>query len=80
MGRCSCREGYTGDKCNKCAPGYYGFPRCRRCNCNIQGTSEHACDRNTGLCSCNDQGFCHCKVSFLKISNFQIALLIFNVF
>ncbi|XP_029308567.1 LOW QUALITY PROTEIN: laminin subunit alpha-3-like [Cottoperca gobio] len=49
---CICRAGYTGDKCESCAPGYYGDPltpggSCRPCNCN--GNSKN-CDSKTGVC------------------------------
>ena len=27
-GKCMCKEGYTGDKCNQCAAGNFGFPNC----------------------------------------------------
>ncbi|XP_070830251.1 laminin subunit alpha-3-like [Chaetodon trifascialis] len=50
--QCICRAGYTGDKCESCAPGYYGDPltaggSCRPCNCN--GNSNN-CDPKTGVC------------------------------
>ncbi|XP_054482290.1 laminin subunit alpha-3-like [Anoplopoma fimbria] len=49
---CICRAGYTGDKCESCAPGYYGDPltpggSCRPCNCN--GNANN-CDPKTGVC------------------------------
>ncbi|XP_031150036.1 laminin subunit alpha-3 isoform X3 [Sander lucioperca] len=49
---CICRAGYTGDKCESCAPGYYGNPltsggSCRPCNCNGNGNN---CDPRTGVC------------------------------
>ncbi|KAM9323132.1 laminin subunit alpha-3-like [Pholidichthys leucotaenia] len=49
---CVCKAGYTGDRCESCAPGYYGNPltpggSCRPCNCNGYGTS---CDPKTGVC------------------------------
>ncbi|KAK5860005.1 hypothetical protein PBY51_021515 [Eleginops maclovinus] len=49
---CICRAGYAGDKCESCAPGYYGDPltpggSCRPCNCN--GNSKN-CDSRTGVC------------------------------
>ncbi|XP_068196189.1 laminin subunit alpha-3-like isoform X2 [Antennarius striatus] len=50
--QCICRAGYTGDKCESCAPGYYGDPltlggKCQPCNCNGNGNN---CDPKTGVC------------------------------
>ncbi|KAM9349369.1 laminin subunit alpha-3-like [Symphorus nematophorus] len=50
--QCICRPGYTGDKCESCAPGYYGDPlipggSCQPCNCNGNGNN---CDPKTGVC------------------------------
>uniref|UniRef100_A0A3Q3KF12 Uncharacterized protein n=1 Tax=Monopterus albus TaxID=43700 RepID=A0A3Q3KF12_MONAL len=50
--QCICRAGYTGDSCERCAPGYYGDPvrpggSCRPCNCNGNGNN---CDPQTGEC------------------------------
>ncbi|XP_043120078.1 laminin subunit alpha-3 [Puntigrus tetrazona] len=47
---CLCRDGYTGERCERCAPGYYGDPlvsggRCRLCNC-----AGNLCDSRTGVC------------------------------
>nr|CAG4643691.1 EOG090X005Q [Lepidurus arcticus] len=56
MERCTCPEGYVGQFCESCAPGYrhepsHGgpFARCVPCNCN-----GHAqiCDAETGRCIC----------------------------
>jgi hypothetical protein len=35
-GSCICREGYAGDRCDKCRPGWYGYPNCRPCECSAQ--------------------------------------------
>ncbi|XP_035285907.1 laminin subunit alpha-3-like isoform X2 [Anguilla anguilla] len=48
---CVCRQGYTGPRCERCAPGYYGDPMdlrgsCQPCNCNGNGN----CDSKTGVC------------------------------
>uniref|UniRef100_A0A3Q0SFF0 Si:ch211-241e1.3 n=1 Tax=Amphilophus citrinellus TaxID=61819 RepID=A0A3Q0SFF0_AMPCI len=48
--QCICRTGYTGSRCERCAPGYYGDPlvpggSCRPCNCVGNGNS---CDPRTG--------------------------------
>ena len=28
-GKCSCKPGFDGDKCNICAKDFFGFPRCQ---------------------------------------------------
>ncbi|XP_050984082.1 laminin subunit alpha-3 [Labeo rohita] len=47
---CLCKDGYTGERCERCAPGYYGDPLvyggyCRPCNC-----PGNLCDSKTGVC------------------------------
>ncbi|KAJ8920571.1 hypothetical protein NQ315_004710, partial [Exocentrus adspersus] len=59
QGRCTCKLGYQGDKCNKCSFGYYGYPNCQKCNCNLFGTVEDSCQ--DGDCKCSSNGSCSCK-------------------
>lgn len=54
---CSCREGYTGGRCQSCAAGYYGQPEkegeiCKLCECsgNIDTLEPEACDSVNGEC------------------------------
>lgn len=52
--RCSCKPGYTGAQCERCAPGYFGNPQkfggsCQPCNCNSNGQLG-SCDPITGEC------------------------------
>ncbi len=53
---CNCREGYSGNFCQRCAAGYFGNPRagiaCQRCQCNgnINMTDFDSCDQTTGEC------------------------------
>ncbi|MGH0133733.1 UNVERIFIED_CONTAM: hypothetical protein FKN15_025415 [Acipenser sinensis] len=51
---CLCKPGYTGSKCQWCAPGYYGDPialngKCSPCNCGNNGNPGN-CDSLTGEC------------------------------
>ncbi|WAR30636.1 LAMC1-like protein [Mya arenaria] len=55
---CTCPEGYVGQFCESCAPGYKrdpasggAFANCVPCECN--GHSDQ-CDPETGRCICND--------------------------
>ncbi|XP_029679159.1 laminin subunit alpha-1-like [Formica exsecta] len=57
QGQCPCRIGYDGLRCERCARGYYGYPRCRPCGCNVAGTTQ--CQ--DGVCECDDKGQCPCK-------------------
>lgn len=59
-GQCVCRIGYDGLRCERCAKGYYGYPRCRPCGCNAAGILS--CDGE--ICDCDENGQCPCKVHF----------------
>lgn len=73
---CICREGYSGETCQSCAPGYYGDPRkpgdyCKPCECsgNIDINEVGACDSVSGEClKCKNNTFgaaCNiCKPGF----------------
>lgn len=45
-GQCPCRPNIIGRRCEICKSGFYGFPRCRPCNC------PSLCERDTGRCIC----------------------------
>ncbi|XP_064422528.1 laminin subunit beta-1 [Latimeria chalumnae] len=54
---CHCVPGYTGLRCDRCSPGYFGNPAlegsvCRPCQCNnnIETSDPGACDPQTGTC------------------------------
>lgn len=48
-----------GRQCDSCAPGYYGYPECYRCNCNRHG-SLPAIDSDD-IIQCDALGQCPCK-------------------
>ncbi|XP_066935737.1 laminin subunit gamma-1-like [Clytia hemisphaerica] len=54
-GRCSCKPGVTGDKCDRCISGYYGFSStgCQPCYCDKEGALSNTCDA-TGQCKCKE--------------------------
>lgn len=50
-GKCLCKEGYAGPRCDKCLPGYNGYPDCKPCGCSEQGSASSICDAS-GKCPC----------------------------
>ncbi|XP_053252360.1 laminin subunit alpha-3 [Podarcis raffonei] len=54
VGQCKCRIGITGRQCDRCASGSYGFPNCKPCKCNREGTEPDVCHPQTGVCLCKE--------------------------
>ncbi|CAL8279923.1 unnamed protein product [Lota lota] len=52
-GRCLCRQGVEGARCDRCRPGHHSFPHCQRqeCRCEGAGAADQSCDP-TGRCLC----------------------------
>lgn len=57
-GQCTCREGYTGRTCEYCALGYFGYPNCQRCNCDVRGSKL---SEGYDVIDCDENGQCPCK-------------------
>ncbi|XP_030624223.1 laminin subunit alpha-5 [Chanos chanos] len=53
-GQCQCKDNIIGRQCDRCAPGFYGYPNCRACDCNEAGTEVDVCDDTTGRCLCKE--------------------------
>ncbi|VDK75274.1 unnamed protein product [Litomosoides sigmodontis] len=51
-GQCLCKANVGGRKCDKCLPGFYGFPHCYECACEIKGTTEEICEPTSAACKC----------------------------
>lgn len=53
-GHCQCVENIVGARCDRCAPGTYGFSKfgCKRCDCNSIGSLDNFCDITSGQCKC----------------------------
>ncbi|XP_023679312.1 laminin subunit alpha-1-like isoform X3 [Paramormyrops kingsleyae] len=60
-GQCLCRRGFDGPRCDRCAPGFSGYPKCAPCRCNMRGTREEFCNKDMAACICRDRGICVCK-------------------
>lgn len=48
----SCKKNVVGRTCDKCAAGYFQFPDCEQCECELKGSTEEICDQETAICFC----------------------------
>ena len=55
-GKCRCKPGVEGDKCDRCIPNYYDLTSegCRPCECDPVGSVDWpaSCDPFDGTCRC----------------------------
>lgn len=55
-GKCRCKPGVIGEKCDRCAPYHYelSITGCKMCNCNPVGSFDNppVCDPRDGSCRC----------------------------
>ncbi|XP_046482664.1 laminin subunit beta-1-like [Neodiprion pinetum] len=53
-GSCPCKPNIVGRRCDRCAPGTYGFgpAGCVPCDCDSVGAEDNFCDFETGRCKC----------------------------
>ncbi|XP_061425546.1 LOW QUALITY PROTEIN: laminin subunit alpha-2 [Lethenteron reissneri] len=58
-GSCRCKPGYGGERCNRCAFGYKGFPNCVKCKCSTEGSINKDPCKEPCVCKSNVQGK-HC--------------------
>ncbi|TRY90633.1 hypothetical protein DNTS_003700 [Danionella cerebrum] len=58
-GQCHCRPNISGRRCDKCAPGAYGFgpSGCKLCECSLEGSQSRFCDQRSGQCPCRPGAF-----------------------
>ncbi|XP_062980764.1 laminin subunit alpha-2 isoform X3 [Elgaria multicarinata webbii] len=68
-GFCHCKPGFGGERCDRCALGYKGFPYCAPCNCSLKGSLND--DPCQGPCRCKDhvegENCDHCKPGFFNL-------------
>jgi len=60
-GKCQCKAGVTGDKCDQCEANYWNFPDeadpgCESCECMVEGSlgNRPSCDTEDGKCVCKN--------------------------
>ncbi|XP_076877652.1 cadherin EGF LAG seven-pass G-type receptor 1 isoform X2 [Brachyhypopomus gauderio] len=56
---CQCAHGHYGRYCEHrgdqpCARGWWGYPNCGPCNCDVNKGFRRECNQSTGVCSCKD--------------------------
>uniref|UniRef100_A0AAY4BX72 Cadherin EGF LAG seven-pass G-type receptor 1 n=1 Tax=Denticeps clupeoides TaxID=299321 RepID=A0AAY4BX72_9TELE len=59
---CACEHGYYGQYCEKqveqpCARGWWGYPVCGPCSCDVTKGFNRDCNKTTGECRCKDNYF-----------------------
>ncbi|XP_061587599.1 laminin subunit gamma-1 [Cololabis saira] len=71
-GVCPCKPGVTGEKCDRCQPGFHSLTEagCRPCSCSPSGSTQE-CDVGSGQCRCKDnvEGFScdRCKLGYFNL-------------
>ncbi|XP_071537849.1 laminin subunit alpha isoform X2 [Panulirus ornatus] len=51
-GQCDCKDSVVGRRCERCAAGYWSFPFCQLCDCDLRGTEEDICSQVDASCFC----------------------------
>ncbi|ODM92460.1 Laminin subunit alpha [Orchesella cincta] len=53
-GRCECKKEFQPPNCDSCSQGYYDYPNCKPCDCNLNGTRGEVCEVGGGQCPCKN--------------------------
>lgn len=47
-----CKTNIVERACDQCKAGFYAFPYCEQCNCDLKGTTISICNQDNGQCNC----------------------------
>lgn len=53
-GLCECKPQFTPPNCDSCSYGYFGYPDCKPCECDLRGTDGYHCEAVEGSCPCKN--------------------------
>jgi len=53
-GQCTCKVNVGGLKCETCQAGFYDYPTCNLCDCDVNGTLASVCIMQTAQCECKE--------------------------
>lgn len=76
-GNCPCKANVVGRRCDRCAPGTFGFSSdgCKSCDCNNIGALDNFCNATSGKCECKANTYgqqCDgCHPGYFKFPNCQ---------
>lgn len=56
-GECDCKPNVVTRTCDRCQAGYWNFPRCQLCECDLRGAAPEICDPSSAQCFCKDNVF-----------------------
>jgi hypothetical protein len=71
-GSCSCQLGYTGERCEACAPGFRGFPTCAASPTSCQPLGKLACNSTTEVWGQDGSGPAGCAFGTGQATLYQL--------
>lgn len=51
-GSCTCKTNVVGRHCDQCERGFYNYPYCEPCSCDLKGSTFEICDQRDAACYC----------------------------
>ncbi|KAI6232973.1 hypothetical protein M3Y99_00957600 [Aphelenchoides fujianensis] len=61
---CFCKEGFGGPRCDQCALGFVGYPKCEKSPFNLAGVRDPRCESEPGTIYLNEENPAGCQKCF----------------